>query len=77
MTSCGLDSYLDYYGSDEKVWLPEKGWTQTRYMPKLAGYRGRLKEIPFDFHEMIGVLAPRHVLIIAPTKDSNFLRSER
>ena len=72
VTSCGLDSYLDYYGGDEKVWLPEKGWTQTRYMPRLAGYRGRLKDIPFDFHEMIGALAPRHVLIIAPTKDSNF-----
>ena len=72
VTSCGLDSYLDYYGGDEKVWLPEKGWTQTRYMPKLAGYRGRLNEIPFDFHEMIGALAPRHVLIIAPIKDSNF-----
>ena len=72
VTSCGLDSYLDYYGGDEKVWLPETGWAQTRYMPKLAGYRGRLKEIPFDFHEVIGALAPRHVLIIAPIKDENF-----
>jgi hypothetical protein len=72
VTSCGLDSFLDYYGGDEKVWLPEKGWTQTRYMPKLSQYRGRLAEIPFDFHELIGALAPRHVLIIAPLKDSNF-----
>jgi hypothetical protein len=72
VSSCGLDSYLDYYGGDEKVWLPEKGWSQTRYMPRLAGYRGRLKDIPFDFHEMVGSLAPRHVLIIAPIKDSNF-----
>ena len=31
---------------------------------------GRL--IPFDFHELIGALAPRHVLIIAPYKDHNF-----
>ena len=72
ITSCGLDSYLDYYRGDDKVWLPEKGWAQTRYMLKLAGYRGRLKDIPFDFHEMIGALAPRDVLIIAPLKDSNF-----
>jgi len=72
VSSCGLDSFLDYYGGDEKVWLPEKGWTQTRYMPKLAGYRGRLADIPFDFHELLGALAPRHVLIIAPLKDSNF-----
>ncbi len=72
VTSCGLDSFLDYYKGDEKVWLPEKGWTQTRYMPRLAGYRGRLAEIPFDFSELIGALAPRHVLIVAPQADSNF-----
>ena len=72
VSSCGLDSYLDYYGGDPKRWMPEKGWTQTRYMPRLADYRGRLKDIPFDFHELIGALAPRHVLIIAPQKDSNF-----
>lgn len=72
VSSCGLDSYLDYYGGDEKVWMREKGWTQTRYIPRLADYRGRLADIPFDFHEMIGALAPRHVLIIAPLKDHNF-----
>jgi hypothetical protein len=72
VSSCGLDSFLDYYGGDEKVWFPEKGWTQTRYMPRLAGYRGRLQEIPFDFSELIGALAPRDVLIVAPLHDSNF-----
>jgi hypothetical protein len=41
-------------------------------MPKLADYRGRLTDIPFDFHELIGALAPRHVLIVAPKEDSNF-----
>lgn len=72
VSSCGLDSYLDYYGGDEAVWMPEKGWTQTRYMPRLRDYRGRLEAIPFDFHELIGALAPRHVLIIAPLHDHNF-----
>ncbi|WP_435010711.1 SGNH/GDSL hydrolase family protein [Tundrisphaera lichenicola] len=72
VSSCGLDSFLDYYQGDEKVWMPEKGWTQTRYMPRLAGYRGRLDEIPFDFHELLGALAPRDVLIVAPVGDSNF-----
>ncbi len=72
VTSCGLDSYLDYYGGDPKNWLPEKGWCQTRYMPRLADYRGRLQDIPFDFHEMIAAIAPRRVLIIAPLQDSNF-----
>ena len=72
VSSCGLDSYLDYYNGDEKNWFPEKGWCQTRYMLRLADYRGRLPEIPFDFHELIGALSPRHVLIIAPLKDNNF-----
>jgi dienelactone hydrolase len=72
VSSCGLDSYLDYYNGNPKNWEPERGWCQTRYMRKLADYKGRLADIPFDFHEMIGALAPRHVLIIAPKKDSNF-----
>jgi dienelactone hydrolase len=72
VSNCGFDSYLDYYNGNPKNWDPEKGWCQTRYMRKLADYKGRLADIPFDFHEMIGALAPRHVLIIAPTKDSNF-----
>ena len=72
VSSCGLDSYLDYYGGVESVWMPEKGWCQLRYMPKLAHYRGRLAEIPYDFHELIGALAPRHVFISAPLHDSNF-----
>ncbi|MCC7419359.1 MAG: hypothetical protein IT428_03665 [Planctomycetaceae bacterium] len=72
VSSCGLDSYLDYYGGDDSRWVVGKGWTQPLYMPRLADYRGRLQEIPFDFHELIGALAPRHVLIIAPKKDHNF-----
>lgn len=72
VSSCGLDSFLDYYGGAEKNWYPEKGWCQTRYMIKLADYRGRLDDIPFDFHELIGALAPRSTFIIAPTRDSNF-----
>ncbi|MCI0740061.1 MAG: acetylxylan esterase [Gemmataceae bacterium] len=72
VSSCGLDSYLDYFEGNAKNWDPEKGWCQTRYMHKLADYKGRLADIPFDFHEMIGALAPRHTFIIAPTKDSNF-----
>jgi dienelactone hydrolase len=72
VSNCGLDSFSDYYGGDERNWQPGKGWCQTRYMPKLAQYRGRLTDIPFDFHEFIGALAPRHVLIIAPKRDSNF-----
>jgi hypothetical protein len=64
VSSCGLDSYLDYMNG--KI----QGWTSTRYMPRLLDYK--LEEIPFDFHEMIGALAPRVCFISAPVKDSNF-----
>jgi dienelactone hydrolase len=72
VTSCGFDSFQDYYGGDPKHWQPEQGWCQTRYMPRLASYAGRLPEIPFDFHELLACLAPRPVFINAPLKDSNF-----
>jgi len=72
VSSCGLDSFVDYYGGDPNVWQPERGWCQVRYMPKLTNYAGRLAEIPFDFHELIGALAPRTCFINAPLGDSNF-----
>jgi pimeloyl-ACP methyl ester carboxylesterase len=72
VSSCGFDSFLDYYGGDPANWRPERGWCQTRYMPRLADYRGRLAEIPFDFHELLGALAPRPVFINAPRRDANF-----
>jgi dienelactone hydrolase len=72
VSSCGFDSFLDYYDGNLDNWQPERGWCQTRYMGKLAEYRGRLAEIPFDFHELLGALAPRRVFINAPLNDSNF-----
>lgn len=64
VTSCGLDSYRDYMDGNIK------GWTSTRYMPKLLDYP--LEKIPFDFHEIIGALAPRPCFINAPIGDTNF-----
>lgn len=72
VSSCGFDSYLDYYSGNPEVWNPGKGWTQLRYIPKLAEFKNRLDEIPFDFHELVAALAPRHLMISAPLGDSNF-----
>lgn len=72
VSSCGLDSFLDYYSGDPAVWDSGRGWTSARYMPDLADYAGRLSEIPFDFHEVVAALAPRPCLISAPVHDSNF-----
>ncbi len=66
VSSCGFDSYLDY--KDGNI----TGWTQERYMPKLANYRSTLDKIPFDFYEMVGALAPRPFFVNAPIDDANF-----
>ena len=65
-TSCGLDSYVDYKDGNLA------GWMQDRYMPKLRSYADRLWDIPFDFHDLIAVLAPRPCFIAAPLHDNNF-----
>jgi dienelactone hydrolase len=72
VSSCGLDRYGDYYDGNPARWAPEQGWCQTRYMPRLADYKGRLDEIPFDFPELLAALAPRDLYINAPLRDSNF-----
>jgi len=66
VSSCGFDSFLDYYGGNLK------GWSQERYMPKMGDYLGRVEEVPFDFYELIACLAPRHVYVNAPLRDANF-----
>jgi pimeloyl-ACP methyl ester carboxylesterase len=72
VSSCGFDSYRDYYSGDPAMWQKGKGWTQERYIPRLADYAGRLQDIPFDFHGMIAALAPRRVFVSAPKGDDNF-----
>lgn len=72
VSSSGFDSFLDYYAGNPAVWAAGKGWCQERYMPRLIAYNGRLAEIPFDFYELIGALAPRPVFINAPLRDANF-----
>ncbi len=71
-SSCGFDSYLDYYDGAKRNWYFGKGWCQIRYMPRLSDYRGRLEEIPYDFHELLGALAPRPLFVNAPLHDGNF-----
>ena len=72
VSSCGFDSYLDYYDGAERVWFFGAGWCQIRYMPRLSNYRGRLETIPYDFPELLGALAPRPLFVNAPLHDSNF-----
>jgi hypothetical protein len=66
ISSCGFDSFLDYYGGNLK------GWVQERYMLKMGDYLGRPQQVPFDYYELIAALAPRRVYVNAPLKDANF-----
>jgi len=64
VSSCGFDSFLEYMDGNVK------GWTSVRYMPRLLDYA--LEEIPFDFHEVLSLIAPRPIYVNAPLGDSNF-----
>lgn len=66
VSSCGLDSFLDYMDGDIT------GWTSVRYMPRLRAYKDRLDQLPFDFPEVLAALAPRACFLSAPKGDTNF-----
>jgi hypothetical protein len=66
VSSCGFDSFCDYMNGDLT------GWTSDRYMPGLRQFRGHPQDVPFDFYELLGAVAPRELLISAPLGDSNF-----
>lgn len=64
VSSCGFDSFRNYMDGNIK------GWTSERYMPRLLNYK--LAMLPFDFHELIGAVAPRACFVSAPLGDTNF-----
>ncbi len=66
VSSCGFDSYQDYKDGDIR------GWTSSRYMPRMLDYAHRLHQLPFDFQHILVALAPRPCLVSAPVGDSNF-----
>ena len=48
-------------------------WTGPRYMPLIASAFGNdPSKVPFDFHELIGSLAPRPFFASAATRDDDF-----
>ncbi|MEY4941814.1 MAG: hypothetical protein RIQ93_3549 [Verrucomicrobiota bacterium] len=67
VSNCGFDSFLDYVPAN---WQRGKGWSQELYMPKIMDYPRA--EIPFDFHELVGALAPRAFFANSPSRDANF-----
>lgn len=67
VSSCGFNSFPYYYEGNLA------GWSHNGYMPRIRErYHTRPKEMPFDFTELIGALAPRAILAASPLRDANF-----
>lgn len=67
VTSCGWNLFPHYYKGNLA------GWSSDRYMPRIkTAYDTSPAKMPFDFNEVIAAIAPRAVLSISPTQDSNF-----
>jgi pimeloyl-ACP methyl ester carboxylesterase len=67
VSSCGFNSFPYYYKGNIA------GWSHKGYMPRLKDvYHLELEEVPFDWPELIGALAPRAFFTNSPTHDDNF-----
>lgn len=67
VSSCGFTRFHKYYEGNLT------GWTQDRYMPRIATVYGKDPDrVPFDFPEIVAALAPRAFFTSSPVRDSNF-----
>jgi len=67
VSSCGFTSFAKYKGGDLK------GWSHAGYMPRITTMFGNSPQrMPFDFKDVLSLIAPRPVFINAPVGDSNF-----
>ena len=67
VTSCGFNALAKYKGGNLK------GWDQKRYMPLIGErYHNSPSEVPWDFADILGAIAPRAIFINAPLHDDNF-----
>lgn len=67
VTSCGFTSFAKYYGGNLK------GWSHKGYMPRIESEYGcDPRRMPFDFPDVLALIAPRPLFINAPLRDANF-----
>ena len=67
VTSCGFTRFPKYYEGNIT------GWSHKGYMPSIVTkFDKDPAKMPFDFTEILGVIAPRAVFINAPISDANF-----
>jgi acetyl esterase/lipase len=74
VTSCGWTDF-EYYHIGEEASKRYGGrlgpWAQDKYMPLLRDVYG-LESVPFNFHDLIALIAPRAVYSFSPLRDDNF-----
>ena len=70
-TTCGFGSMrLDAHGNETEG---IKRYSHLRpTIPALGLFIGNEKRIPYDFHEVLGLIAPRPVFILAPKLDQDW-----
>ena len=67
VSSCGFNSFPFYYGGNLT------GWSHRGYMPRIESvYAKQPANVPFDFPELVGALAPRGFFTNSPLEDQNF-----
>ncbi len=67
VTSCGFTSFRRYMGGDLR------GWSHAGYMPRIASEFGcDPARMPFDFPDVLALIAPRPLFVNAPLGDDNF-----
>lgn len=67
VSSCGFCNFTHYYGGNPA------GWSHKGYMPLLKSrFKLDLRQIPFDFSELVAALAPRAFFTNSPLHDANF-----
>jgi|GEM_PF-957677 len=67
VSSCGFTSFPKYRKGDLT------GWSHRGHMPRIASVYGKdPAKMPFDFPDVLAVIAPRGVFINAPTGDDIF-----
>lgn len=67
VSSCGFTSFRRYMGGDLR------GWSHAGYMPRIASEYGcDPARMPFDFPDVLALIAPRPVFVSAPLGDDNF-----
>ncbi len=67
VASCGFTSFRRYMGGDLR------GWSHRGYMPRIDFRFGcNPARMPFDFPDVLALIAPRPVFVNAPVRDANF-----